>query len=269
MSSFKVAAIQLNSQPDAEHSLKKAYKWVAMAAGRGASLICLPENFAFLGNEREKLEHSDEISRRVEQQLPVWAREFGVFVLGGGYPVSAGNGKVFNRSSLVNPAGEFLASYDKIHLFDVEISEDETWRESATVQPGSHSATVCHAENLATIGFSICYDLRFPELYRMLVTKGAELITVPSAFTKPTGEAHWEILLRARAIENSCYVIAPAQTGKHGEKRQTYGHSLIIDPWGKVLADAGTETGFITADIELDYLSDVRKKLPSLRHRTL
>jgi deaminated glutathione amidase len=269
MLSIKAAAIQLNSQPDSVKSMQEAYKWVTEAAEDGAVLICLPENFAFLGDEREKLEQADQISTQVEQQLPAWAREFGVYILGGGFPLSAGNGKVFNRSVLVDPAGEFVASYDKIHLFDVDLSEDETWRESATVQSGSHRAEVYRTENLGTIGFSICYDLRFPELYRMLVMKGADLITVPSAFTKPTGEAHWEILLRARAIENSCYVIAPAQTGKHGEIRQTYGHSLIVDPWGKILADAGTETGFITAEIDLDYLSDVRKKLPSLKHRVL
>lgn len=269
MSSFKAAAIQLNSQPDLSRCMREAYKWVTVAVEKGAKLICLPENFAFLGDEREKLEQADQISAQVEQQLPGWAREFGVFILGGGYPASAGNGKIFNRSVLVDPSGEFVASYDKIHLFDVDISDDETWRESATVQSGTYAAEVYRAENLLTIGFSICYDLRFPELYRMLVMKGAGLLTVPSAFTKPTGEAHWETLLRARAIENSCYVIAPAQTGKHGDKRHTYGHSLIIDPWGKVLADAGIEPGIIIADIDPAYLEEVRNRLPSLKHRVL
>jgi deaminated glutathione amidase len=269
MSSFKVAAIQLNSQPDAELSLKEAYKWTSKAAGEGAGLVCLPENFAFLGDERQKLEQSDKIASLVESALTKWAREFGLAILGGGYPKPAGNGKIYNRSILVEPSGDIVTSYDKIHLFDVDISEDETWRESATVQSGDANAVVFKSETLPNIGFSICYDLRFPELYRMMVSKGAELLTVPAAFTKPTGEAHWEILLRARAIENSCYLIAPAQAGKHGEKRQTYGHSLIIDPWGKVLADAGLEAGFITADIDLDYLRDVRKKLPSLKHRVL
>lgn len=269
MSIFKVAAIQLNSQPDTEKSLEEAHKWVSEAAKNGASLICLPENFAFLGDERQKLEQSDKIASLVESSLPKWAREFGIPILGGGYPKTAGNGKIYNRSILVELSGDIVACYDKIHLFDVDISEDETWRESATVQHGDAKAVVYKSESLPKIGLSICYDIRFPELYRIMAAKGVEVITVPSAFTIPTGKAHWEVLLRARAIENSAFVIAPAQTGKHGKKRETFGHSLVIDPWGKILADAGTNPGVIYADIDLDNLRDVRKKLPSLKHRVL
>ncbi len=269
MPKTKAAAIQLNSQPDADQSLNDAYTLVKQAVEAGASLVCLPENFAFLGDERQKLEQATQISAMVENRLPRWAREFDITILGGGYPASAGGGKIYNRSIIVDPNGDVAASYDKIHLFDVDISEDETWRESATVQHGKHKAVVYRYENLPSIGLSICYDLRFPELYRMMSLEGVDIITVPSAFTRPTGEAHWETLLRARAIENSAYVIAPAQTGQHGEKRKTWGHSLIIDPWGKVLADAGDEPGIIYADIDTDYLQEIRKKLPSLKHRVL
>jgi len=269
MKKFKAAAIQLNSQPDLNVSLNEVKERVKEAAENGAKLICLPENFAFLGDEREKLKQSAEISAQVEQRLPKLAKELGVTISGGGYPAQAGNGKIYNRSIVVNPKGEIAATYDKIHLFDVDITEEETWRESDTVQSGRRKAVVYKSDNLPAIGLSICYDLRFPELYRKMSEQQAKILTVPSAFTRPTGEAHWEPLLRARAIENSCYLIAAAQTGQHGEKRKTWGHSLIIDPWGKILANAGTEPGVIYADLDMGYLKEVRQKLPSLLHRVL
>lgn len=269
MKKIKTAAVQLNSQPDVEISLNEVQQRVREAAENGAMLICLPENFAFLGDEREKLKQSAEISEQVEQKLPNLAKELGVTINGGGYPRQAGNDKIYNRSIVVDPEGKIAATYDKIHLFDVDISKEETWRESDTVQAGKLKTVVYKSDNLPAIGLSICYDLRFPELYRKMTEKGAEILTVPSAFTRPTGEAHWEPLLRARAIENSCYLIAAAQTGLHGEKRKTWGHSMIIDPWGKVLAEAGTEPGVIYADLDMDYLKEVRQKLPSLRHRVL
>lgn len=269
MSNFKVAAIQLNSQPDVKKSMSEAKKWVEKAVDDGARLICLPENFAFLGQEKEIYEHAAQIEKEVERQLPQWAADFGVALLGGGYPASADNGKIYNRSVLYRPDGTLAASYHKIHLFDAVLSKEETYRESDTVEPGAAEAVCCDIENLGRIGFSICYDVRFPELYRQLSEKGADIMTVPSAFTKPTGAAHWEVLLRTRAIENSAYVIAPAQTGTHGKNRETYGHSMIIDPWGKVLKDAGTAPGFITARINFDTIEEVRRKLPALKHRRL
>ena len=269
MRSIYFAAIQLNSQPDIERSLNEAYRFVEKAAEEGAELICLPENFAFLGEERTMFDSAPEIANAVEEKLPRWAEKFGVFLLGGGYPAPAGDGKVYNRSMLIKPTGETAAVYHKIHLFDAVVSEDETYRESAHVEGGKPEAVVYESDDLPTIGFSICYDLRFPELYRELMTRGAKLLTVPSAFTKPTGRAHWETLLRARAIENSAYVIAPAQTGTHGEKRQTYGHSTIINPWGEVVADAGVEPGFITAEIDINVIEEVRRKLPSVHHRRM
>lgn len=269
MQSFIVAAIQLNSQPDLKDSLNEVYRRVKEAAEQEAKLICLPENFAFLGNEREKLRLSADISERVEEKLPEWAAQYGVTIIGGGYPAQAGNGKIYNRSVIVNPEGKIVATYDKIHLFDVEISDEETWRESETVESGTREVVVYRSDSLPPTGLSVCYDLRFPELYRKMADQGAEIITVPAAFTRPTGEAHWKPLLQARAIENSAFVVAPAQTGLHGERRKTWGHSMIIDPWGTVLAEAGTEPGVIYADLDMEYLNEVRKKLPSLKHRVL
>jgi len=269
MKKIKAAAIQMNSQPDVNVSLNEVEERVREAAKNGAKLICLPENFAFLGDERGKLKQSAEISAQVEKRLPELAKQLGVTIIGGGYPAQAQNGKIYNRSIVISPEGKTVATYDKIHLFDVDISEEETWRESDTVQGGKQEAVVYKSDELPSIGLSICYDLRFPELYRKMTKQGAEILTVPSAFTRPTGEAHWEPLLRTRAIENSCYLVAAAQTGQHGEKRKTWGHSLIIDPWGKILANAGTEPGVIYADLDMEYLKEVRQKLPSLRHRVL
>lgn len=249
--------------------MHEALQWIRQAANNGAKFIALPENFAFLGDETARIEQADTIAKTVNKSLSLWAKDLSVYILGGGYPVKAGNSKVYNRAILVNPEGTSVASYDKIHLFDVELSEQDNYRESDIVRAGNRKAVVYNADHLAKIGLSICYDIRFPELYRKLVDSGAELICVPSAFTKPTGKAHWEILLRSRAIENSAYVIAPAQTGKHGRKRETYGHSMIIDPWGSILADAGTEPGYIIAEIDHDKLQEVRTKLPSLKHRVL
>ncbi|MEX0994767.1 MAG: carbon-nitrogen hydrolase family protein [Balneolaceae bacterium] len=269
MASFLAAAIQMNSQPDLDHNLDRARHLINQAADKGATLIGLPENFAFLGDEPERLRLAGEISEAVETALQSWSAEFGVHLLAGGYPVRAAKDKVFNRAVLVNPNGKFISRYDKIHLFDVELSEKESYRESEWVRPGELQPVVCNVPNLTKIGLSICYDVRFPELYRKLTELGARVLTVPSAFTRPTGEAHWEVLLRARAIENTAYVFAPAQTGKHGRKRTTYGYALIADPWGTVLADAGTEPGVALAEIDLGRLESIRKKLPSLSHRVL
>ena len=278
MSKITAAAIQLNSQPDLDHNLEQVSYAIEKAAEQNAELVALPENFAFLGDEEEKQNQAEKISNAVERHLPEWAKKHGIYIIAGGYPVRAKSDKVYNRAAVIAPDGEIVASYNKIHLFDVAISDEETYRESDTVEAGKPEPVVCdlqfeqpgQQEKLnMKIGLSICYDLRFPELYRLLAGLGADIITVPSAFTRPTGKAHWEVLLRARAIENSCYIIAPAQTGRHGAKRKTYGHSMIIDPWGTVLANAGTDPGMAIAEIETGYLKEVRKKLPSLKHRVL
>jgi deaminated glutathione amidase len=273
MSKFLAAAIQLNSQPDLSESMNHTFRAIEEAALQQAQFVALPENFPFMGNEQEKQRLADPISEAVLEKIPEWAKTFGINIMAGGFPVRAESGKVFNRAILVHPDGKITARYDKIHLFDVDLSEDETYRESETVEAGKPepvAGEVFFGENVpVTIGLSICYDIRFPELYRILADRGADIICVPAAFTRPTGKAHWETLLRARAIENSCYVIAPAQTGIHGTKRKTHGHSLIIDPWGRILADAGTEPGMALAEINTETIGKVRRKLPSLRHRVL
>lgn len=269
MKEYKLAAVQMNSQPDLDYNLEEARSYIEEAAGEGASLISLPENFAYLGNLESRLEESERISVGSEKFLAETAREFGVHILGGSYPVLAASGKVYNRSTLIGPDGSTLAKYDKIHLFDVDLEDGESYRESDYVQPGENEPVVYKSETLGTIGFSVCYDLRFPELYRVLSEQGAEILTVPSAFTRTTGKDHWHPLLKARAIENTSYVLAAAQTGTHGRKRKTYGHSLIIDPWGNILADGGEDTGVIYAEFSPEILKDVRRSIPSLKHRRL
>ncbi len=278
MANIIAAAVQLNSQPDLKVSMEQAFLAVEESARQGAHLITLPENFAFLGHEKEKQQQAEQISQTVMEKIPEWAKQFGVNILAGGFPVRAESGKVYNRAMLVNSSGRIVSVYDKIHLFDVSLSDEETYRESDTVEAGNPEPVtgnialpdqLNNGKSSLKIGLSICYDLRFPELYRRLAEKGADILTVPSAFTKPTGRAHWEVLLRARAIENTCFVIAPAQTGKHGPTRKTYGHSVIIDPWGTVLSDAGSEPGIVMSEINLDVIQTVRSKLPSLSHRIL
>ena len=175
--------------------------------------------------------------------------------------------KQYNRSLLLNPAGEIAAQYDKIHLFDVEVGDGQTYRESAKIVPGATLAlTTINHQPPTTLGLTICYDLRFPQLYRALAKAGAHILSVPAAFTQVTGEAHWHTLLRARAIENTCFVIAPAQTGTHPGNRKTYGHSLVVSPWGEIIADGGVEEGVVMAEIDLAEVNRVRKRLPSLEH---
>jgi predicted amidohydrolase len=172
--------------------------------------------------------------------------------------------KIANRSFVLNPAGEIAAWYDKIHMFDVDLPNGESYRESKNYQPGDRA--VVADLPWGKLGLSICYDLRFPYLYRALAHQGADFLCVPAAFTKVTGEAHWHSLLQARAIENTCFVFAPAQTGKHDDGRSTYGHSLIVDPWGEVLADGGTEVGYVTADIDMARVAEARDRVPSITH---
>ena len=269
MKEYKIAAAQMNSRPDLDRNLEEAYDLIKEAADEGAAFISLPENFAYLGDFEARLELSAAISTQAEKFLSETADEFGVYILGGSYPVLAASGKVFNRSTLIGPEGDTLAKYDKIHLFDVDLEGGESYRESDYVQPGENEPVVYESEDIGTIGLSVCYDLRFPELYRILSEKGAQILTVPSAFTKTTGKDHWHALLKARAIENTCYVLASAQTGLHGKKRETYGHSLIIDPWGNILADSGQDTGVVYAEFKHDLLMEVRQAIPSLKHRRL
>ena len=269
MEAYHAAALQMNSQPDIDHNLEQAYRLINRAKEREALLVGLPENFAFLGDSTLRLEHAAQICERAEAFLKETAKEFGIYLLGGSYPVPNGNGKVFNRSTLISPDGKQVAKYDKIHLFDVDLEEGESYRESDQVEAGEISPVCFNDEVTGNIGLTICYDVRFPEIYRSLSAQGADVLTVPSAFTETTGKVHWETLLKARAIENTAYVFAPAQTGLHGKKRRTYGHALIVDPWGEILGDAGVEPGVVVAELKPDRIREVRQRIPSLQHRRM
>jgi predicted amidohydrolase len=272
-SRFLAAVVQLSSQDDVATNLRRAEHWIAEAARAGAQLIALPENFAFMGEE--------DVKRRIaESLLPPFgpivgsmseaARKAGIFLVAGGFPERSDvEARPFNTSILFAPDGRIVAHYRKIHLFNVDLPDGTKLEESRATCAGSpFDLTVAPAVG-TPIGMTICYDVRFPELYRALEERGARVITVPAAFTVTTGKDHWHVLLRARAIENQVYVLAPAQTGKHPKGRQTYGKSLIVDPWGDVLAQAGEGEGVAFAFIDPGYQDTVRKALPSLRHKRL
>jgi len=265
--SFLAAALQLTSTPDPDANLAAAEEQIELAARRGAELVGLPENFSFMGDDQRRLELAPDLAERCSRFLVTMARRYQVTLLGGGFPVPAGENLTYNRSELVGTEGQLLARYDKIHLFDVDIPDGSTYRESATVRRGQELPPVVEVPGLCKVGLSICYDVRFPELYRHLAKAGAELLMIPAAFTAYTGKDHWQVLLQARAIENTAYVLAPAQTGQHEGRRQTHGHALVIDPWGTVLADAGVAPGLAIAPIDLAHLQRVRNQMPSLQHR--
>jgi deaminated glutathione amidase len=267
MKSYLAAAIQMNSVPDLHKNLAQAEELIDLAVRRGAELIGLPENFSFLGDEAEKINQADAIAQESEKFLKTMAQRFQVTILGGGFPIPAGNGKVFNTALLVDQNGQELSRYEKVHLFDVDVPDGNTYRESSTVLAGSRVPPIYPSKELGHLGLSVCYDVRFPELYRQMSQMGAEVLFVPAAFTAYTGKDHWQVLLQARAIENTCYVIAPAQTGRHNSIRQSHGHALVIDPWGVILADAGEMTGVAIAEINPARLEQVRRQMPSLQHR--
>ncbi len=264
---YKAAVVQMNSQTDIDQNLEKAQNYIKEAANQGAKVIGLPENFSFLGGLSMRMEQAEIIAEKVPDFLSRTAKEFDVYILGGSYPVPTTEGKVYNRSPLYNPKGEEVISYDKIHLFDVELSDEETYKESDYVEAGVPEPAVYSDTAIGSWGLSVCYDLRFPEYYRLLTARGAAILSIPSAFTYTTGKHHWLPLLRARAIENTSYVFAPAQTGLHGDDRRTWGHALIIDPWGEVIANCGEEPGIAIAELKPSRITEVRKAIPSLKHR--
>jgi nitrilase len=271
---MKVAALQMTSGPDLAANLDEARGLLEDIASRGAVLAALPENFAFMGlrdaDKRGVAESDGE--GPIQEFLASTALRLRITIVGGTIPLRAGaDGRVAAASLVYGPDGRRLARYDKIHLFDVDIpgrtdaAAAERYRESTHVVPGS-SPTVVDTP-VGTLGLSVCYDIRFPELFRALSASGAQLLTIPSAFTGPTGRAHWEPLLRARAIENLCYVIAPAQSGFHPNGRETYGDSMIIDYWGRILQRLPRGRGFVLADIDLQTQAEVRSNFPALQHR--
>ncbi len=265
---FIAAAIQMLASPDKEANLKEAEARVREAASWGARVVALPEVFNWRGDGQEERKTAEPIPGLTCDRMAGLARELGIYLLAGSMLEEiAGTAKVHNTSLLFDPKGNLLARYRKIHLFDVDIERGVSARESGTRQPGEE---ICVAETeLCPMGLTICYDLRFPELYRALVARGARVVFVPSAFTALTGEAHWEALLRARAIENQIYIIAPDQVGKNPKSFATYGNSMIVDPWGRVVARASDCPAVILTEIDLDYLARVRRELPALEHRRL
>ncbi len=268
---MKLAALQMTSSANVPANLRVARELVLEAAQRGAVLAALPENFAFMGlGEADKLTVGETQGvGPIQQALATMAREARVWLVGGTLPIKGPEpNKVAAASLLYGPDGALMARYDKIHLFDVDVpGKSESHRESRHIAPGS--APVVVATAAGRVGLSVCYDVRFPELFRQLARRGMDGFILPSAFTAPTGRAHWETLLRARAIENQCWVVASAQSGFHANGRETYGDSMIIDHWGRVLARLPRGTGVVVADVDLAEQQSAREKFPALQHRRL
>lgn len=265
MTKIKVACVQMRSGVEVAPNIAAASALIREAAGKGAKFIATPEMTNLLdirpGMARPKIEEQDDIPLHSFQAL---AAQLGVTLLIGSLAVMLeGDERFANRSFLIGPDGGVIAHYDKIHMFDVEVGDGQNYRESRAYRPGE--AAVLAKAPFGEVGMTICYDLRFPHLYRRLAQTGAEVLTIPAAFTRVTGEAHWHVLVRARAIETGCFVVAPAQGGKHEDGRETFGHSLIVSPWGEVIAEAkGAEPGIVLAELDLDEVAKARGRIPSL-----
>ncbi len=263
---LRIGLIQMNSRSDKAENLAVAERLIAEAAAQGAEVVALPEYVNFLGPRELHEANAELIPGPTTERFAAAAQRYGIYLLGGSIlERSAVPGKYFNTSVLFAPTGEILATYRKIHLFDVDLTGNVTSNESATILAGDRIVTAEIAGH--TVGLTICYDLRFPELYRLLALAGAELVFVPAAFTLYTGKDHWHVLLRARAIENQYYIAAPAQIGPHDPGQQCYGHALVADPWGTVIAEAVNRVGVVVATIDFTYLREVRAQLPSLANR--
>lgn len=266
----KVAAIQMTSTANVAENLQTAKRLIEKAAAQGAKLIVLPEMFPVMGvQETDKLKVKEPLEDGpIQNFLAEQARLRKIWLVGGTIPLmSPDSNRVYSACLLFNDRGEIVARYDKMHLFDVVISEKETYQESNTVFPGD-AITVINTP-FGKLGLVVCYDIRFPELFRVMFNRGAEIFAIPAAFTVKTGEAHWELLARARAVESFSYVIGACQTGKHANGRSTYGHSLIVDPWGIVQVSLPEGEGVIVADIDLDYLHQIRKNIPVGEHQRI
>lgn len=265
----KVAVAQMVSSTSVFDNLDKVAQLAKQARKMKAGLLLLPENFAFMGrDEADKLKIAETPGEGpIQDRIRSLAKEMGLWIIAGTIPVKSEGSRVYAASLVFDDTGQMIARYDKIHLFDVRVSEHESHQESNMTCPGEQVCVL--ATPFGNIGMSVCYDLRFPELYRQLIIKGAELFTAPSAFTEVTGRAHWEILLKSRAIENLSYLLAANQGGQHENGRATYGHSMIIDPWGKTLAALEKGEGIITADIDLQRLADIRAQFPTNEHHVM
>ncbi|MSR16237.1 MAG: carbon-nitrogen hydrolase family protein [Methylococcaceae bacterium] len=265
----KCAAIQMASSPSISANLLEAEKLIAEAVKAGAKLVALPENFALMGDHEQdkiKVKETDGLGI-IQSFLENTAKKYAVWIVGGTIPIAGDNGNKVRAACLIyNDKGQRVARYDKVHLFDVHVpNTNEVYRESDSIESGNDFLVV--DTPFGRMGVAVCYDLRFPEFFRKMSEQGVDFIVIPSAFTAETGAAHWELLLRARAIENLCYVIAPNQGGFHKNGRRTFGHSMIIDPWGVVLDCYKTGSGFVSAEIEHDRIVKIRAGFPVLAHR--
>jgi len=267
MSKTTVAAVQMVSSPNVDDNLETARRLLAQAAHEGATLVTLPEYWPIMGmSDTDKVAHAEQPGRGIIQDfMAAQAREHGVWLIGGTMPLASSDaGRVLNTTLVYDPDGQPVSRYDKIHLFGFTKGE-ESYDEARTIVPGA--AVGSFEAPFGRVGLSVCYDLRFPELYRAMGE--CALIVVPAAFTHTTGMAHWEVLLRARAIENQCYVLASAQGGTHKNGRRTFGHSMLIDPWGQVVGQVAEGEGVVAGEIDTDFLAQVRQSLPALKHRKL
>lgn len=266
INSFKIACLQTRPMPDFDAALTEALHLAEQAINSGATFLFLPEYCGGLKAEGARLVPpvAAEADHPFLLDFMRFAQAHKVWILIGSLAIKAGNGKFINRGFLIDDLGQKVGSYDKIHLFDIQLSDAEVYRESATVEPGNQ--LVLYDTPFGKIGHTICYDLRFPQLFRALAQAGADIICVPAAFTKPTGEVHWHVLNRARAIENAVYIVAPCAVGSVPGGGETYGHSLVVDPWGQVEADGGENAGVVLATIDLDKVATARLRIPSLQH---
>jgi predicted amidohydrolase len=266
MATFKVACIQTSSTPDIAENVAWVRARVEQARADGADLICTPEITDMIEPNRafRMQKAQSEASHPALAAFREAAAKAGAWLLIGSVGVKVEGERLANRSFLIDSTGNVVAKYDKIHMFDVDLAGGESYRESATFRPGERAML---AETpWGALGMTVCYDLRFPHLYRALAKAGAQFISIPAAFTRPTGSAHWHVLIRARAVETGCFVFAPAQCGEHAQGRKTYGHSLIVAPWGEVLADGGDDVGIVSAEIDTARIDEARRMVPSLQH---
>jgi predicted amidohydrolase len=263
---IRAACVQLRSSDDVQENLKITSAYIREAHGKGARFIGTPENTCLMAPDGgAKLEKS--FPEGKDPALPAFCRlaeDLGIWLLIGSLAIKVSDTKTANRSFFIGPNGGILARYDKIHLFDVNLPSGESYRESNTVAPGSGAVVV--SLPWGKVGMTVCYDLRFPQVHRALAKAGADILTVPAAWTETTGKVHWQVLVQARAIETGCFVFAPTQGGLHANGRRTYGHSVIVAPWGDVLAEGGIEPGIILADLDLNKVEEARARIPALQH---
>ena len=264
--SFRAACVQMTSGPEVAPNVAAALELIAEAASQGADFVGTPENTTQIENDKRRMlaTAGPEASHPAIPAFAEAAAKHGIWLLTGSLTIKLSDSLCANRSILFTPSGEIAARYDKIHMFDVQIPDGQSYRESATFRAGEQA--IMAELPWGKLGMSVCYDLRFAKLYRSLAQAGAGILSVPAAFTEFTGKAHWHVLLRARAIETGCFVIAPAQCGEHAGGRRTYGHSLIVAPWGEVLADGGDLPGVVTAEIDLAKVAEARAMVPALTH---